>query len=212
MMIKREIIYLLIVIVLAVIILRGGMMRENLNIAPGGNLTIGGVNQLIPRRTIIAYYPENGVMGEPPSGWAICDGQNNTPDLRGRFLRMYSDGLGTFNSWGGLEVSGKTTVDYARELAGRNRANSNSWILKHRIGDRAGTDASELNVDELPPHNHGLGLFAGSNSTKWNKGDHAAPLQTQVNNYPALNSQNTGSGFGHNNQPPYFVLVFLMKL
>ncbi len=211
-MIKREIIYLLIVIVLAVIILKGGMIRENIDIAPGGNLTIGGVNQLIPSRTIIAYYPENGVMGEPPSGWAICDGQNNTPDLRGRFLRMYSDGLGTFNSWGGLEVSGKTTVDYARELAGRNRANSNSWILKHRIGDRAGTDTSELNVAELPPHNHGLGLFAGSNSVKWNAGSQPAPLQAQYQDYPALNSQNTGSGFGHNNQPPYFVLVFLMKL
>lgn len=43
-----------------------------------------------PRGTILAWYATSGSV---PSGWAICDGSNGTPDLRGRFLR----GVGGFS-------------------------------------------------------------------------------------------------------------------
>lgn len=42
---------------------------------------------LLPRGTIVAWFGKEAV----PSGWAICDGTNGTPDLRQRFLRGGAD-------------------------------------------------------------------------------------------------------------------------
>lgn len=49
---------------------------------------------LVPIGTIIAWHPgeesTDGKRIRAPHGWAICDGENGTPDLRGRFLRGLS--------------------------------------------------------------------------------------------------------------------------
>lgn len=44
----------------------------------------------IPPKTVISIA---GTEDDVPDGWAICDGQNGTPDLRGRFV-LGSDGSG----------------------------------------------------------------------------------------------------------------------
>ena len=41
-----------------------------------------------PYGVILPWYAKSGPM---PAGWAVCDGSNGTPDLRGRFLRGVSD-------------------------------------------------------------------------------------------------------------------------
>jgi len=38
----------------------------------------------VPVHTIIAWFQNSGPI---PNGWAICDGSNGTPDLRGKFLQ-----------------------------------------------------------------------------------------------------------------------------
>lgn len=67
-----------------------------------GNLNTVNVNEIaqkivsmfLPRGMIMAWYPPTATIGQPlsalspPPGWAICNGQNNTPDLRGRFILM----------------------------------------------------------------------------------------------------------------------------
>ena len=35
------------------------------------------------RGMLVAYYAHEGAI---PEGWAICDGTNDTPDLRGKYL------------------------------------------------------------------------------------------------------------------------------
>ena len=40
----------------------------------------------IPPGLVMAYYYTGSPMPLPPSGWAICNGLNGTPDLRGRFI------------------------------------------------------------------------------------------------------------------------------
>lgn len=45
------------------------------------NLNVNNSFNIIPRGIIIAF---NGT--EIPYGWALCDGTNGTPDLRGRFI------------------------------------------------------------------------------------------------------------------------------
>jgi hypothetical protein len=64
--------------------------KEEVDLEVTGNLTVkGSINpndpwyQVIPKYTIVMWY---GSDKEVPKGWAICDGENNTPDLRGRFV------------------------------------------------------------------------------------------------------------------------------
>jgi len=49
----------------------------------------------IPMGAVMAWHPTPDRVKEgkiiPPSGWAICDGANGTPDLRGRFIRGTSE-------------------------------------------------------------------------------------------------------------------------
>lgn len=34
----------------------------------------------------------NGLVSQIPSGWALCDGSNGTPDLRGKFVKGAQSG------------------------------------------------------------------------------------------------------------------------
>ena len=184
-----------------------------------GDLTVDGKFNYLPRGSIIAF---NGPTA--PLGWALCDGTNGTPDLRGRFIRMFNDNIGGFNGWGGKVIGGNKT-SYSADIGGNSRADKNSWMLKHKFGDRAGTDTQVLNTDELPPHSHphNHGIWGGA--LVWGDGRHSVTKGTktgygsgalhrlQYNTQGATgNNQNVGKGWGHNNQPPYYVLSYIMKL
>lgn len=211
----RDLIYLLIVITLAFILFYKQPFQENLTLPIGGNIFMDNKKQLVPTGSIIAYYPPNGDLtaNPPPEGWAVCDGRNGTPDLRGRFLRMYSNDIGEFTAWGGHPIDTTSGLGYDSGLAGTSRKNVKGWVFNHKIGDKAGTDATELSIDELPPHNHGLPLRYWTNNVNWNAGDGPAPIaDNQVNDSNRYYTSNTGRGWGHNNQPPYFVIVYIMKM
>ena len=68
--------------------LQKGGLSVNGKIAVTGDLTVKGKFNYLPKGVILAYNSPKA-----PPGWAICDGKNGTPDLRGRFIRMHTDGL-----------------------------------------------------------------------------------------------------------------------
>lgn len=193
--------------------------------------TVGRVKEngatLVPQGTIIMWAGQIGTIGPSyttdniPLGWGLCDGTSYTwkgsttvsPDLRGRFLRMFS----------------KTTVDDASNVAyyenittdskdttilGMSRTDQRSLIFsKLDIGDRGGSDHVNLSWDEMPSHTH----------TYTRNDDETSPLTkiallsyTSTNGLdePKSSLQTTavGNGDRHNNIPPYMVLAYLIKL
>lgn len=66
----------------------------------------------MPVGTILAY---TGLLEKIPDGWALCNGENGTPDLRGRFLQSYSDlvAVTTFVEAGLPNITGKTYITRA---------------------------------------------------------------------------------------------------
>lgn len=52
-----------------------------------------------------------------PDGWAICNGENGTPDLRGRFIRM----VGVKDNTGALEDAGEVNNDDLEKLGENTR-------------------------------------------------------------------------------------------
>lgn len=93
---------------------------------------------ILPAGTIIPWYVRSGRI---PDGWAVCDGSNGTPDLRGRFLR----GTGSMAEVG--KADGKDTADIS---SGNRKGSDFHW------GDTPWRDgpnpAIGQSISIVPPH------------------------------------------------------------
>ena len=119
-----------------------------------GDLTVEGKFNYLPTGSIIAF---NGITA--PKGWTVCDGTKGTPDLRGRFIRMWNDtGFKQTDAWHGgatqYNVKCKRISNNKDTLSGNKRGSDKGYIFKHSFGDMAGTDVTILDKRELAPHNH----------------------------------------------------------
>lgn len=187
----------------------GKLTATELNIT--GAASLGSLN-LLPRGVIVAWNSEAA-----PTGWALCDGQNGTPDLRGRFIRMKNDDITGPNAWASYVYTAELVSSLADKTAcGNSRTDMKSSILKFKLGDKGGTDHHVLDAVEIPPHTHG---FPSLPLAAWGPGPHAyaggldggglwdgAPWKHIDTTLPG------GGGAGHNNMPPFYVMCYIMKL
>lgn len=86
--------------------------------------TVDELYKHVPAGSIIIWtYQSSVAYGKPgqiPTGWAVCDGQNGTPDMRGTMVRMESTSLRENDYYGGRALSdmnknivpGTTNYDY----------------------------------------------------------------------------------------------------
>ena len=162
----------------------------------GGDLTItrgtlsvpnGGV---IPRGGIIMW---SGTATEIPAGWALCDGGNGTPDLRGRFIVGASQGVGQYGS-------------------GADQA--------YTTGNTGGESFHKLTADELPKHTHPINInthVVRTYSESYHASDTYIYAETGYETKNRIktggyNTENTTQEVVHENRPPYYALCFIMKL
>ena len=94
---------------------------------PGSALAnqLSAIPQGVPIGTIVMWSGDNNI----PTSWALCDGQNATPDLRGRFVMGSGDG-----------------------------SSAEGIANTYNIGDSGGQETVTLTVDEMPTHNHAIDI------------------------------------------------------
>lgn len=157
-----------------------------------------------------------------PQGWAICDGTNGTPDLRGRFI------IGAGQN--GSPASGDINPNYLRgKTGGYNLVGlASSEIPKHQhTVSNVISDNGMINIS-AGDHNHTYTMHDDDDNNDDDSsfpetGKAIATTQTGVTNTGGAHSHTitgtTGDGtsYGlqgtpHENRPPYFVLIYLMKL
>ena len=63
---------------------------------------------VIPRGVIVMW---TGTIGGIPTGWALCDGGNSTPDLRGRFVRGAGGNLASGQTGGSDKFSPSVIIE-----------------------------------------------------------------------------------------------------
>jgi len=129
-----------------------------------------------------------------PDGWQVCDGTNNTPDLRGRFVVGYNYDDPSFNAIdaSGGEKEHTLTVDempshgHSITDPGHAHIESISTATVHHIAQ------GSIYLT------HGGYPLSGSRKTQ--------SATTGITIDP------TGGGQPHNNLPPYYVLAYIMRI
>ena len=126
-----------------------------------------------------------------PSGWALCDGTNSTPDLRNRFIVGANDASKT-------GITTQTGPGF----------NATTGVIDdtYEPGDIGGETSHQLTVAELAAHTHSGGAsYPGSGPEQNQSG--SVEDRTTFN----VDTGSTGGDNYHENRPPYYALAFIMK-
>lgn len=137
------------------------------------------VDNRLPPGVIVMW---SGDVDKVPEGWALCDGNNGTPDLRNVFILGY--GKRALHETGGQE-SVVLTVDQMPEHS--HTGNTNFSFNEPTF------------VTEKIYH-------AWNSNRKYANGVQSVAKTSRVNLYPS------GKGQAHDNMPPFYVLAYIMKL
>ena len=144
-------------------------------------------NALIPEGVILMW---SGVVNDIPNGWTLCDGTNGTPDLRGRFI-VGAGGVYAPGNTGGQE---QVTLNV-------NQMPSHS----HPVND-PGHDHQHLDRYRFGGSTHIAGVFPDIPESETTEIRNTSPSPT------GISINNNGGNQPHENRPPYYALVFIMKL
>lgn len=192
-----------------------------------GTTTVDSLNARSVPSGLIAMW--SGAANAIPTGWSLCDGTNNAPDLRDRFI--IGAGLGYTVGAKGGNIAPTTSTNGAHNHS-VNAAGSHT---------HTGTVAAHiLTVDEIPRHQH-EGAW-GESKPEYapfgiaGTGTNPGSGQTDQDNFH-FNTGFTGGGQGHGHgltidpaadhthttnaagdhahtvdvRPPYYALCFIMK-
>jgi len=153
----------------------------------------------VPRGTIVMWAGEL-----VPSGWALCDGTNQTPDLRGKFIVGSGQGVG-LSHYGIGDVGGaEGHVLDATELPPHSHQYwDTQWMENANFYKAAFPNSS------LTPVPSNMAIATDSKTTA---GYDAGYDQDNVPLGSVRNTQQTGNGKSIDLRPPYYALAFIMKL
>lgn len=156
---------------------------------------------LIPEGTIVMW---TGTIA--PNGWALCDGDNGTPDLRGRFVIAYGQGSGLTNRAYGATGGAETHTLTVNEIPGHTHTGTTASDGTHTHTQTTINDDFN-NTGSYPNYNTpSFAQHDGSGSITWpNINSNGAHTHT-------FTTDSTGGGLPHNNMPPFYALAYIMKL
>ena len=171
---------------------------------------------------VAASFPTGGIIlwsgsvASIPSGWALCNGSNGTPDLRDRFV------VGAGSTYAVAATGGSTTTTATGSISGSTAgtALTEAQMPKHYHQYRAANSMTA-------PQNGGVGnggVYGGGTPDDsawgygtWSTGGGAASgsLSTGTGNGDS-HTHGTGTlaftGNAITSLPPYYALAYIMKL
>ena len=156
----------------------------------GGNLTITGSATGIGTVPVGGIIMWSGATNNIPAGWALCDGQNGTPNLRDRFV------LGAGSTFAVNVMGGLTNVTLAT---------ANLPAHEHTI-----RDFFELQDDSNAKPPPGGGSIDLTNHTYY--GSYDVDGDNRYMWYQTNTTFETGSGQAFPILPPYYALAYIMRV
>ena len=153
----------------------------------------------------------SGSITAVPDGWALCNGQNGTPNLMDKFV-VGAGSSYTIGSTGGSATVSLTEAQLASHGHTGNITLSEGGAHSHSItvdGDNMtgsfnnGSSYSRMcfpDGGDVGTNDSGSRIFISTGSG----GAHSHTGTAAI--------QNAGSGEAHENRPPYYALAYIMKL
>lgn len=132
-----------------------------------------------------------GTLSNIPSGWALCDGNNGTSDLTGRFVKGHPNDGTTPGNTGGAD---SITLSVS-QLPSHSHTGSTDTSGNHNHGVEWDSFSAAVGADHP---GHGTGGTSESNT----KGSHTH----------TVDFGSTGSGSSIENRPPFYEVAFIQKL
>lgn len=180
----------------------------------------------LPRGIITMW---SGATNAVPSGWALCDGNNGTPNLKDRFIVGAGQSYGVGNTGGNWTQTPSVWTNAAGtgiQVAGT--AINTSQMPWHTHSGSVGSDASIQVQDSIQSSSAGEWLADDSfGSVGWSP----SPVRKPLKEFSAsLSISGTGGNQPHYHgvtdnghahtaaasaidvRPPYYALAFIMKL
>lgn len=189
------------------------------NITAPVTATAAQLNSPIPAGVIVLW---SGAVGAVPSGWALCNGSNGTPDLRDRFV------VGAGSTYAVGATGGTTTTSAA---GGHTHTEASAGGHNHTgvTGDTALTTA------QMPSHTHTWSGTQTAEDNNFTAGSNwlregstvqssAFTVTTTATGEGAAHSHTIGTDGSHSHTinavgdhthtvtPPYYALAYIMKL
>ncbi|HHY72707.1 MAG TPA: hypothetical protein GX497_05695 [Bacillus bacterium] len=170
----------------------------------------------------------SGAISSIPTGWALCNGSNGTPDLRDRFI------VGAGSTYAVGATGGASTIALtAAQLPAHTHDKGTLTVAS----DGAHTHApGTLTTSSSGAHTHTVTLDIVY-QTEVGRGDYSAAFPAGNKNFTTSSSgahthtisgatasggahahaitgatASVGSGQSHENRPPYYALAYIMKL
>lgn len=187
-------------------------IRHALRHQPGGADPVGGV---IPVGGIILW---SGAITAIPSGWALCDGANGTPNLEDRFVV----GAGYTYAVGALGGLSTVTLTQSNLPSHTHTASSGSEGSHGHTASTGSTGAHDHALHQAQVRNDAANIRAVSpastvaTNTLPMSGTNGAHAHTvSVGTEPAhthtVSVGSTGGSTAFNNRPPYYALAYIMR-
>ena len=161
------------------------------NTITAAQLAVGAV---IPTGGIIMW---SGTIENIPTGWALCNGANGTPNLQDRFIvgatsggdNVYP-GVGV-NQTGGSANATLVSHSHTGTTGGQSQDHTHTWERQDAQND--------ANQRPWPASNNDCKITTAN--TGGTSNDHTHNFTTSTEGSPATNA----------NLPPYYALAFIMK-
>jgi hypothetical protein len=151
---------------------------------------LSGQTSLVPAGVIVMW---SGSVESIPSGWFLCDGDNDTPDLRDRFVVGAGSAYAVADT-GGADSVTLTTAQMPSHTHSFSGTTSTTGAHTHSIlaGPGDGGTARAANTDG-----------SGESISTQSSGNHSHTFSGTT--------ASTGDGGSHENRPPYYALAYIMK-
>lgn len=185
------------------------------NLSAPVTATAAQLNVPVPTGVIVMW---SGAIGSIPSGWALCNGSNGTPDLRDRFV------VGAGTSYAVGATGGAATVTLTEAQMPSHTHSITATATSESAGAHTHSVTDPGHVHAIISPNYALAGVAGAGNNGWINGSlnavsgaavtgisiNSAGAHTHVVSVTAT-AATTGGGQAHENRPPYYALAYIMK-
>ena len=154
----------------------------------------------------------SGSTGTIPSGWALCNGSNGTPNLRNRFV-VGAGSTYAVNATGGSANATLVSHNHTASTSVATKTGlTGTLTLKNRGGSSYNNSLMAASTGSVSRLTSGQGNYGEGWEGEGGSGSSKATFALNHNHSASTSVNSAGSSATNANLPPYYALAYIMKL